>query len=57
MRRGREDAQARFNWEMPRWRNAEADGRRLAERERRFRNSSAARQRGAIETELTIRVN
>jgi len=43
-----------FSWESPRWRDPDAAAQHLVEHERRFRNTPAQGQRGAIDDNLTI---
>jgi hypothetical protein len=46
-----------FDRSRPRWRNTDAGAPGLVERERRFRNSPANGQRGAIDSDATIRLD
>jgi hypothetical protein len=48
------DGERRFSWESPRWRDPDAAAQHLVEQERRYRNTPAQDQRGAIDDNLTI---
>jgi|tagenome__1003787_1003787.scaffolds.fasta_scaffold20137935_1 hypothetical protein len=43
------DDAAGFEWESPRWRQADEGGQGQRERDRRFRGSPAPSQRGAVD--------
>jgi hypothetical protein len=43
-----------LGWRSPRWRNPDAPAQRVIERERRFRNTPAPCQQGAIDDYRTI---